>query len=242
MSETAAAAKILAHWDYESDLWRDFLEYESTIYKASVRAAKHLFFGILILTLVVMFLIVSITLLVTKEWSLEMLSPALAVGILGWIFIVIAGILWLWRRDRFNRLQARTGEVVISLNGINANGVDFNWGFGDFGVRFDKVERKNVSVRSGKNIEILEFYTVHHHHSYKARTRENFEMRVPIPFGKESEVERVISNLRAHLLSANQEWIKANFALGHSFSQDVCRMCGDTIAESAAFRNYKCRG
>ena len=119
LNNNAKSSEVLATWNYQPDLWHDFLEYESTIYKASVRAAKHFFFGVLTLTVVVMFLIVSITLLVTKEWSLEMLSPALAVGILGWIFIVIAGILWLWRRDRFNRLQERTGEVVISLNGIN---------------------------------------------------------------------------------------------------------------------------
>ncbi len=83
MQENISKPSVLAHWHYEDDLWRDFLEYETTIYKGSVRAAKHLFFGILIFTVVVMFLIVSITLLFAKEWNFEMLSPAIAVGVLG---------------------------------------------------------------------------------------------------------------------------------------------------------------
>ncbi len=234
--------EILANWKYEPDLWRDFLEHESGIYKGSVRAAKHFFFGVLIFTIIVVFLIVSITLLITKKWNFEMLSPAITVGVLGWVFIVIGGIFWLWRRDRFNRLQERAGEVVISLDGINANGVGFNWGFGEFGVRFEKVERKTISAVSGKTFEILEFFTVNHTTSFDGRTRENFETRIPIPFGKESEAERVISRLRAHLLAADQEWINANFALGHSFSQGICRLCGETVTEAAAFRNYNCRG
>jgi hypothetical protein len=242
MQSTKISSEILAHWYYEDDLWRDFLEYDSTIYKGSVRAAKHFFFGFLILTVVVVFLIVSITLLVTKEWNFDLLGPAIAFGFLGWIFIITGGIFWLYRRDRMNRLQSRTGEVIISLEGIDANGVEFNWGFGAFDARFDKVERKTVSAVSGKSFEILEFFTVHHTTNSDGRWRENFEMRLPIPFGKEAEAERVVSRLRAQLLEMNQEWINANFALGHSFSQGICRMCGETVAEAAAFRNYKCRG
>ena len=230
--------EVLAIWNYQPDLWRDFLKYESGIYKGSVRKAKHLFFGVLILTLAVVFLGSLIPFLVTDDWNIEMLSPALGFGAVGWIFIVLTGILWLYRRSRFNRLQARTGEVVISLKGIKANEVDFNWDFLAFGIRFDKIKRKTVSIGVEKTFEILEFHTVNYanvrHHKW-----EYFGMRVPIPFGKETEAERVISRLRTHLAMTNQEWINANVALGHSFSEDVCRNCRNSVTQVIC-SNYKC--
>ena len=241
MSDTnSKSTEVLASWNYESELWRDFLKYESRIYKGSVRAAKHGFLVTLSLTLGIPFLIVIIP-WVTNKWDSSTLSPALAFAFLGGIFVVLTGFFWLWRRDRFNRLQRRTGEVVISLNGVSTNGVEFNWNFGDFGARFNKVERKSVSLDLGKRLEILEFQLVNYVKISKGSpTRDDFEMRVPIPFGKEAEAERVISHLSTHLSSANQEWIKANVALGHIFSDDVCRNCDDDIAKLVKF-NYKCR-
>src|SRR5436190_1637456 len=153
VAENKSKPEVLANWKYEPDLWRDFLEYESGIYKGSVRAAKHLFLGVLIFTVVVIFLIVFITLLITDKW----------------------------------------------------------------------------------NLEILEFYTINHIKITKGRTREDFETRVPIPFGKEPEAEKIMNRLRARLLAANNEWIKENFALGHDFSMGICRKCGEAVAESAAF-------
>lgn len=230
--------EVLAIWNYQPDLWRDFIKYESGIYKGSVRKAKHLFFAALIVTFGTPIQTAIVTFLVMDNWNYKVLNPALGFAFVGWIFVVLTGILWLYRRNRFNRLQARTGEVVISLNGINANGVDFNWDFLAFGVRFNKVERKDVSIELGKKIGILEFHTVNYanvrHYKW-----EYFEMRVPIPFGKESEAERVISRLRTHLAKTNQEWINANVALGHSFSEDVCRNCGNSVTQVIC-SNYKC--
>jgi hypothetical protein len=242
MQQISKSTEVLANWNYEPDLWRDFLEYESTVYKGSVKAARHLFFGVLILTVVVVFLIVSITLWVTDRWSLAMLSPAVAVAVIGWIFIVITGIFWLYRRDRMNRLKARTGRVIITPNRVQINGVNFSWDYEASGVRFRKIERKTVSVNSGKSFEILEFFTLNDIPSYKGRTQEYFECRVPIPFGKEAEAEAVMNNLRTRLLSAENEWIKKNFALGHDFSMSICRKCGETVAEAASFSKHKCRG
>lgn len=241
MTENKSKPEVLANWKYEPNLWRDFLEYESGIYKGSVRAAKHLFFGVLVFTIVVVFLIVFITLLVTDKWNLEILSPAIAFGLIGWIFIVITGVFWLYRRNNWNQFNQRTGEVSISFNEVKKNGVSFSWDYEAFGVRFDKVERKTVSVKTGKTFEILEFHTVNYIKISDGRTREDFECRVPIPFGKESEAETIMNRLRARLLAADQEWIKENFALGHEFSLGVCRKCGEPVAESAAFSCYKCR-
>lgn len=230
--------EVLASWNYQPDLWRDFLEYESGIYKGSVRKAKHLFFTVLILTFGTPILSAIITFLVMDNWNYTVLNPALGFAFVGWVFVVLTGVLWLYRRNRFNRLQARTGEVVISLKGIKANEVDFNWDFLAFGIRFDKIKRKTVSIGVGKTFEILEFHTVNYanvrHHKW-----ETFEMRVPIPFGKETEAERVISRLRTHLAMTNQKWINANVALGHSFSEDVCRNCGNSVTQVIC-SNYKC--
>lgn len=234
-------SEVLASWTYEPELWRDFLEYDSSIYKGSVRAAKHAFLVALILTLGIPFLIVVISFLVMDKWNSSVLNPAIAFAILGWIFVIATGIFWLWRRDRFNRLQERNGEVVISLNGVSTNGVEFNWDFEEIGVRFNKVERKSVSLNLGNKMEILEFHTVNFVKiDTGAPMREDFEQRVPIPFGKESEAERVISRLNTHLSSVNQEWIRANVALGHIFSENVCRNCDNDIAKLVKY-TYECR-
>ena len=115
MSNDSSKSNILAHWKYEPDLWRDFLEYESRIYKGSVRAAKHLFFGLIIFTIVVIFLILFIPFLITGEWNSRYLEPAGGIGVVAGLFILLAGALWLYRRERMRPLTAKTGEVIISL-------------------------------------------------------------------------------------------------------------------------------
>ena len=242
MSNISSKSNILAHWQYEPDLWRDFLEYESTVYKGSVRATKHLFLVVLILTIVIVFLTLFITLILTDRWDLDMLGPSVAFAFLGGFFLMLTGAFWLYRLERWKQLNERTGEVVISLNGVKTNGMNFDWDFREYGLRFKKIERKTISVSPGKNCEILEFYTLNYFSTSDGRTREYFELRVPIPFGKEAEAETIISRLNARLLSAEQEWIQANSALGHDFSLGVCRKCGDTIAEAACFRKLKCGG
>lgn len=132
--------------------------------------------------------------------------------------------------------------MIIALSGVSTNGVNFNWDYLKPVVCFEKVERKRVSATSQKTFEIIEFYTVNYPKIDSHRFRENFECRVPIPFGKESEAENIMTRLRSHLLSAEQIWLRENFALGHNFSMGVCRNCGETIMKAASYINRKCRG
>jgi hypothetical protein len=242
MIQPEKSSDVLAHWKFEPDLWRDFLEYESKIYKGSVRAAKHLFFGWIIFTIVVIFLISFIPFLVMGKWDSKYLQPVGGIGAVAGIFILLAGALWLYRRERMKRKAAQTGEAVISLNGVSTNGVDFNWDYLKPLVCFEKVERKRISVTPQKSFEILEFFTVNYPKINRQRLRETFECRIPIPFGKEREAEIIMTRLRSHLLSAEQVWLGENFALGHDFSMGVCRKCGETIMEAASYIHRNCRG
>jgi hypothetical protein len=243
MSQTQKSPEVLSRWHYEPDLWRDFLEYESGIYKGSVKAAKHMFFVVLSLTMAVVFPTLFITLLVTDRWDLDMLGPTFAFAVFGWFALILAGMFWLYRRERWRRLNEQTGEVVISHDGVKTNGLSFNWDSGGLGLAVNKVERKSVSVRPGRYFEILEFHTVNYFRNTEGgRAWANSEWRVPIPLGKEAEAERIISHLQTRLLSAEQQWIKENFALGHDFSLGTCRKCGETIAESASYPNHRCKG
>lgn len=241
MIQTAKSSDVLAHWKYEPDLWRNFLRFESTIYKGSVRAAKHLFFGLIIFTIVVIFLFLFVSLLVTGRWNPKYLEPAFGISIVAGIFILFAGILWLYRRERMRRISEKTGKVIISLNGVSMNGIDFKWDFVKPGLSFEKVERKSVSVAHQKTFEVLEFYTANYTTIDWRRLQEKFECRIPIPFGKESEAEKIMSRLRSRLISAEQEWLRENFTLGHDFSMNVCRKCGETIGEAASYIDRKCR-
>ena len=84
LNDNPKPPEVLATWNYQPDLWRDFLQYESGIYKGSVRKAKHLFFGSLILTFV-FFLIVFLTLLFPNNWVSDFFELAIALVICGWI-------------------------------------------------------------------------------------------------------------------------------------------------------------
>jgi hypothetical protein len=89
MIQTEKSSDVLAHWIYEPDLWRDFSEYESKVYKGSVRAAKHLFFGLIIFTVFVFLFFLFVRLLIRGEWDWKNLLPALGIG-------AVAGILFCW--------------------------------------------------------------------------------------------------------------------------------------------------
>lgn len=157
-------------------------------------------------------------------------------------FILLAGILWIYRRERANRIAAKTGEAVISLNGVSTNGADFKWFYLKPAACFEKVERKRVSAARQKTFEILVFHTVNYPKIDRPRFREDFECRVPIPFGKEREAEIIMARLRSRFLAAEQVWINENYALGHDFAMSVCRRCGATTTEAASYLHIKCRG
>jgi len=194
------SSEILAHWHYEPELWRDFVEYESRVYRKSVRSALHFIYGTIIGAVVLITLFSVVPYLVTKRWSSDIWGPAFGIGFIAAIFLLVGGIVWLMRREKMARFRAKTGEAVITLNEINVNGVSFRWDYGEVGWRFLSAERKSVDVTPLKRIEILELKFLNRIPASPGPIEDIGEWRIPVQRGKERDADNVIERLRANLL------------------------------------------
>jgi hypothetical protein len=80
-------SEVLANWQFEPELWRDFIEYESGIYGGSVRAAKHFFFVSPTIMLLLFFVTLKISTFVSDEWNSTMLILEICFGCGVFLFI-----------------------------------------------------------------------------------------------------------------------------------------------------------
>jgi hypothetical protein len=200
MTRSPEHQEVLAHWHYEPELWRDFVQYESGLYRKSVRSARYFIIGTGIGTVALITLFSLIPLLVTKKFDSGIWGPAFGIIVIAAICLAIASIFLLIRREKITKLKAKTGEVRLTLNELNINDIVFSWNYGEAsGWQFLDAERKPVSVTPLKSIQILELKFVTFIPSKNTPQREEGEWRVPVQSGKESEADRVVERLRAEL-------------------------------------------
>lgn len=174
-------------------------------------------------------------------------GPAAAVAIFAGIFIAVGVIVWALERHKISQLSEHAGDVVLTLDGINTNGVWFGWNRGELGWRLRHIGRTFISVGPARSMEVLEFKcTRYDSHSLSRRAVKSWH--VPIPRGKESEADRIIERLFATInfvpndkrfepsapLIVRQDSEKT--MLGHVFVGDVCRKCGNSVE---AVLNFK---
>jgi hypothetical protein len=201
MTRSPQHQEVLAHWHYEPELWRDFVQYESGIYRKSVRSARYFIIGTIIGTVALITLFSVIPLLVTKKFDSSIWGPTFGIIVIAAICLAIGTILLLIRREKITKLKAKNGEVRLTLNELNINDIVFSWNYGESsGWRFIDAERKTVSVAPLKSIQVLELKFVTFIPSKNTPQRETGEWRVPVQTGKESEADRVIERLRAQRL------------------------------------------
>lgn len=237
---TEPASDALAHWNYPPDLWRDFVDYESRVYRKSVRSALHFIYGTIIGAVVLIVLLSVIPFLVTRKWNSSIWGPAFGISFIAFIFLVVGLIVWLMRRAVMASLRSKTGEAIIGLNEIAINGIGFKWDFGESGWRYLGGGRKTVNVDSLKRIELLELRFVACIPTFRSSPTWDFgEKRVPIEPGKEREADRVLKLLGDELASADDKWKLENASLGHDFAAQICRKCSAPIHE-VVMRPWKC--
>ncbi len=200
MSQSSASPEILARWRYEPELWRDFVRYESGIYRKSVKSAKLFIIGTIICAVVLITLFSVIPFLVTRKFDSSIWGPAFGIGFIAAICLVVGFIILRMRKEKIERLGTNTGEALITIDGLNINGVNFNWNYGESsGWQFLGAERKSVSVDPLKKIEILELKFITFIPSKNTPQRDEAEWRVPVQIGHEAEADRVIARLRSEL-------------------------------------------
>jgi hypothetical protein len=197
MLQPAASSEVLAHWRYSPDEWRDFISHETKHYHKIFKTLKY---SIIIVVVVVVLVVTSLLLIpllwLGSEFGEKVLAPPLAIAILAGIFVIVLGGIWLVQRDKFARLCAKAGDVYITLNEVNMNGIRFDWGYEELGWRLLSVERQIISIvgKPAKSMEIIEI-TCRPHYISSMSEPETKVCRIPIPAGNKAEAERVLERL-----------------------------------------------
>lgn len=199
MPQQPASSEVLAHWHYPPELWRDFVQYESGVYRKSIRSARHFVIGTIVVSLILIILFSVIPFLVTGKFDSNIWGPAFGISIIAEVCL-LAGVLVLKaRKKKFAELAAKPGEVIIKLDQIKINDLSFEWSYGETGWQFLDAERKTVAVDPLKKMEILELKFVIFVPSKNTPQRDEAEWRVPIEMGHETEADRIITRLRSEV-------------------------------------------
>lgn len=202
MAQSASSSEILAHWQYQPEEWRRFVNYELEPQLKTYRSYRNAFFIIISLAVLLMISLVLIPYMMLKPWESiwrsDVFGPVFGVAFVAGILLFVIGIYFLISRNKIASLKSSSGDVRITLTGVGINGIWLNWNYENFGWQFHNVRRKSVNLDNGGKIEILEFKcsAIHNGDFRNARGKVKTE-RVPIPSGKEPEAENVIRRLES---------------------------------------------
>jgi hypothetical protein len=183
MSNNNPKSGLLAHWYFTNEEWREFLYYEKLEYESrnfiDLRAV--LIGAIVILSIIALF-------------GAAKGGPAVFIFVMlaGGLFIGICYLIHrLIRKSNERKLQTQTGEVQITKSWVGVNGVYFDWGKG-----WSRPQIHKDYIYLGKEKMMLLNFTSTGYVSVKGG-REQIEKKclVPVPPGKESEADVVISEI-----------------------------------------------
>lgn len=181
MARDNPQTRLLAHWHFTNEQWREFLYYEKL--DSDIRNLVDLK-AVLIGGVVIIFLIAFF---------------GAAKGGLGvFLFVIAAGSLfiglcylvyWLIRRGNERKLQTVTGVVQITSSWVNVNGVVFNW-------NWNRPQIYKDYIYLGEEKMLLLQFTCTGRILVRGGT-EQYERKclVPVPPGKEAEADYVISEI-----------------------------------------------
>ncbi len=212
MMQPSTSAEVLANWRYTPEEWRRFGNYEGRHWRKLMKQSRTCIFVFLALTIIALAIIPIFGALRIVPWDRYMIGAAFLILIFGCGFVGICIIVWLIQRSKYSIFMAGNGEVTITLTGINTSGTWHNWNYGDWRYnRFHDARTMTISEGKPNQMELLEVRTV-------ARTAVGgtgagvrdviSSCRVPIPYGKRSDAERMVG-----LFSAQKERVQAESRL-----------------------------
>ena len=183
MSADNSKSRILAHWHFTNDQWREFLYYEKLDFESRkmVDLKKILTTGVGILFVV--------ALIGAAKGGFGVFIFAMSAGslFLGVCYLIY----WLVRKSAEQRLETLTGEVKITKLWVDINGVIFDWR-----RRWGLPQIYKDYIHIGEEKMLLLNFTCKGWVTIKG-TRYSTEKKclVPVPPGKESEADFVISEI-----------------------------------------------
>ncbi len=235
-------SEVLADWNYSPEEWRDYVEYEKDVRSSEIPDfLKNAVYYVIAAAIVLMFIV-----LLSGELAAVFLILLFVPGVLAFA----VGIHWLIRTGEVSTMASHAGRVQIFTNGVDTNGLWFDWEFEGNRARFLSATR-TTSYTSTAKLNLLEFKCV-----VKIRVRgtdQTFDKkwRVPIPNGKETEADVVIQRLyyaravssgSADEFSAEPLDLSASMNFhGHDFTAStVCLNCGGSI-EAVTHFGWECK-
>lgn len=201
MTQPSTPAEILASWRYTPAEWRRFGNYEGRHWHKVIKQSKTWIVVIAVLTIIALAIVPLFGVLRIVPWDRYMIGAVFLILIFGGGFIGICVIVWLVQRSKLATLMADTGEVTITLAGINTSGTWHNWNYVDLLYnRFHDARTMTIAEGKPDQMELLEVRTI-------ARTASGgtgtgirdviSSCRVPIPHGRLSDADAIVARLLA---------------------------------------------
>lgn len=250
MLQPPTSPEVLAHWRYAPDQWREFVNCEAIQYEKRLKSARVFIIVVSLITVLAVTLLLAVPLGLGFPWREDVYGPPIAVIVIAVLLLTVGGAVWASQRHKLSLLRNSTGDVFITLDGVNTNGVWFGWKREVIGWRLRHIGRKTISVGSARSMEVLEFKcAAYNSHSLNRRVVKAW--RIPIPPGKEIEADRIIERLFAGInflpeVERNepaQPFVRHDSEkniLGHVFIGDVCRQCGSSVDAVMNFK-WECK-
>ncbi|MCA1623061.1 MAG: hypothetical protein LC768_05880 [Acidobacteria bacterium] len=183
MPDNNSKSRVLAHWHFTNELWREYLYYEKLEFESNtfVDLRMILTSGVAVLSIVAIF-------------------GGMKGGPAVFFFALIAGSLFfgfcylihrLVRKSAEQRLQTQTGEVKITKIWVDINGVIFDWrGHWSLPQIY-----KDYTYIGDEKMLLLNFTC--NGWMYVKGEKEPVEKKclIPVPPGKETEADLVITEI-----------------------------------------------
>jgi hypothetical protein len=234
MAERTEDSESLAYWRYSPEQWRDFTESERSTNQYEVSDTLTKYLNVIVI-----------------GGAIAVVFGLLAGGLPGLLIVLVFVVGFLLvvtiihqaiRRTAQHGLEVRPGEVWIMIDGVCTNGMWFGWAARDPAWRLRIVRRTTVFTKVGKGIEVLEFKCLGSVPLRGGRVAIDKEWRVPVPAGKETEADAVVTRIMASERAWSEEaQLSPDLgSLGHVFAGDVCSKCGSTVEGVTAF-SWQCK-
>jgi hypothetical protein len=183
MSENISKSRILAHWHFTHEQWREFLYYEKLEFESNafVDLRMILTFGVAV--------VFSIAIFGGVKGGPAVFVFVLIVGTIFFGFCYL--IHWLVRKSAEQGLQKHTGEVKITKIFVDMNGVTFDWR-GHWSL--PEIYKEHIYIGEEKML-LLSFRCTGSIRVKGGRMPVEKKCLVPVQPGKEAEADFVIEEI-----------------------------------------------
>ena len=186
---------IVAKWQYTPDEWRKFGAYEGRHYRKLIKQTKKFFYGAVVLVVIAFAAVPILGILGLAPWDRSMLVVVFLIILFGGGLIGLIAIIWAIQSSKLSTLDTDRGEVIVTLTGINTNGIWHNWNYDDvLGRRFHDARTMTIKEGNPDEMDLLEVRTIAYTVGGSPSSRDVItSCRVPIPAGKRFDADNIVA-------------------------------------------------